>query len=264
MQIYYQGKGDRGLSEQEIEKEIVQMGQRMNRSLELGQQLNKLAWPNVPHDLTKIEELLKVGANPNINVDDELQECLLHKLACHDKYNRLLELLLRYEANPHQENFRSCTPLHNAAWWGAVKNTILLLDAKAKVNICNKYKETPLHYLLKAMSTIQPNHYLHYLETAQALIDRGADLQNMKDLAGKTAIEKAIKLARHPRKINEFDSLFRRKLAQDLFTKLQSLTTTTSYLSRLPLDLLKVIPLFVTDEEYRTKKYTGGSFCGDV
>lgn len=234
-------------------------------SLQLGKQLNKLAWPNFPENLQEIEQLLKAGANPNIQVDKE-GDTLLHKFARKDRYNALLALLLKYEANPRKENAFKLTPLHYAAINGAVTNTKLLLQANVPINIKDRVGDTPLHSLCRYLLNVKPLKHHAHLEVARILVNAGADLSQINK-NGYTPIGffSSKRLGQYP-PIYEFQYLLRKKIAENFLNDLkQAHQQQDNYFALLPRDLLEPIALASTDEEYRAKPQVYyGSFTGDV
>lgn len=253
------------------DSELVRMGQELGRSLVLGEQLNKLCWPNDPSDcwpilpnLQEIELLLKAGANPNIEVDKESKECLLHKCAYDDYYNPLAALLLKYDAYTRKGNSREQTPLHIAAAQGAVGNVKLFLQVM-HVNSRFISSDTPLHSLAKNLIVLRPIDHKKHLEIAKLLLDAGADVTDAND-KGETPITIiSSKFLEHYPPIHEFHYLFRKKMAQSLLENLRSMRQEKAYyFSLLPIELIEQLSLYGTNKEYQTKPFIDFGFPGDI
>ncbi len=123
--------------------------------------------------------LLDAGANVD-NAGPKSETPL--KLAC-DAYgsppvDRLVELLLRYGANPEKYQKGSDGPLHYAAMFNQFGALKLLVEHKADVNRPGAYKRTPLIYAASSAASA---------EMVRFLIDHGADI-HAKNAAGENAL----------------------------------------------------------------------------
>lgn len=245
--------------------QIIQMAQETNRQLELGEQLNELCWPDVPTDLQAVEQLLRTGANPNIDVDDTLQECLLHKLARSDTHSPLIALLLKYQAYARKDNIYGQTPLHLAAANGAPQNTALFLR-EISVN-ATPYKigdeDTPLLSLAKHIINTKPENPGPYLEVAKILINTGANLKYLnRSNNTPTDMFSSTFLGSYPH-TDKFEYLLRKEIAEDSIAKLKSMQQLRrNYWSLLPLEIIELIAIYDTHEEYQSRpsRYTGFSW----
>ena len=133
------------------------------------------------------------GINADVNAEDKdnytvLHMCLLQRKKGIEKErnDQVIEILLKYGANPNASNSRNITPAHYAAKFHnfEVLQVFLSGKIKANVNAQNEDGNTPLHY------AIIPN-YNNELErnkVVDLLIANGADL-TLKNNKGLTPIE---------------------------------------------------------------------------
>ena len=155
------------------------------------------------HDLHMLERVLKNGANPNALYDDlarlmDNETALMHVLYLNDKgnYDKFVEMLLEYGANPDIIDSDGETSLMNMAYNGKSDMVLLLLEYGADPNITdiptpgdnalmyaikgyirdyvvykyNTYDETEpdtksIEYILEAGSDIDYSKIMEYVET---------------------------------------------------------------------------------------------------
>lgn len=130
--------------------------------------------PSPPPFLSCVRELLRRGADANAG-DRQLLQFPLHEAAIRARCD-LVELLLKYQASPHQQlvvdhasvssPISDGTPLHIAANDGFCSSIEVLLNHGADANARGFAGETPLH--LAAMNG--------HVRAVGLLIRRGADL----------------------------------------------------------------------------------------
>ncbi len=124
--------------------------------------------------------LLDHGVDPNVPIQEGTQSPLghreqahtvgwtaLHSAAQHDNL-AIVELLLKYGANPNSVDYRGETPLHSAAQCNNLPAVELLLKHGANPNSADRYGVTPL---LIACRRGYP-----YKRLIRTLIDAGADI----------------------------------------------------------------------------------------
>jgi ankyrin repeat protein len=110
-----------------------------------------------------VEKLLRAGANPNIAYRNKISNCLnLHILPLAIRNNtidllKIMHLLLDAGADPNKPGFDRKTPLHEAARWGNIKATLLLLRYGAHPLMKDARDNTSLDY---AQAEYHSTHYL--------------------------------------------------------------------------------------------------------
>lgn len=92
-------------------------------------------------DMSKVEELLKKGVNPDAR--DSFGGTALHA-AMFQKNIKIIQLLLQYKFDINAQGPQNgYTPLHDAVWSNNIEAVKLLLDEGAKTNIKGKDGLTP-------------------------------------------------------------------------------------------------------------------------
>jgi len=130
----------------------------------------------------RVKELLKKGANPN--VQDEYGWTPLHE-AAYKGHVDVVELLLEHGADPNIQSKNGLTPLHEAAYKGHVDVVELLLEHGADPNIQNEYGDTPLHWAASEGP----------VDVVKLLLEHGAN-PNIQNKDGWTPLHKAALLGR--------------------------------------------------------------------
>lgn len=75
-----------------------------------------------------MEELLRLGADPNLVLDDGAAAVHLAARASHPRALHCLRMLLRWGADPNARSAEGLTPVHVAAAWGCCGALELLLS----------------------------------------------------------------------------------------------------------------------------------------
>ena len=167
-------------------------------------------------DVTRIQTMLKAGANVNAEDKEGLGLTALHYAAGYG-HAAAIEVLLKAGANVHaKDKYAGKTPLHIAAFWGHAAAIEVLLKAGANVHSKSKDSkdgQTALDYaasrghaaaidiLLKARANVNPKSKggwtpLHYAArdghaaAIEVLLRAGANV-DAKDNVGKTAFDVA-------------------------------------------------------------------------
>ncbi|XP_055547631.1 ankyrin repeat domain-containing protein 49 [Wyeomyia smithii] len=106
--------------------------------------LERLAlWAAGENKLEVLEEVLRKKPSVVSAVDDDGYTSL-HK-ACYNNNRIMVELLLRYGANPNARTELGWTPLHSACKWNSAECVALLLQHGADINAVSQGEQTPLH-----------------------------------------------------------------------------------------------------------------------
>lgn len=134
------------------------------------------------NQISELQSLLAIGANPNIRDADSGLTPLL--MAARQALEQVAKILLDAGADPYV--YGRCsgnTVLHHACQGGSAEVTQLLVDAGALVNAVavTEGRETPLHIALR----------LGHLACAEVLILAGADL-HLSNGAGQTSLQIAV------------------------------------------------------------------------
>jgi|GEM_PF-6267121 hypothetical protein len=99
------------------------------------------------NDIAEIEQELKAGMNPNFVFYGYSPLTLAaDDVAADDADEKVVELLLRYNADVNMPNWDTMTPLMYAAKRGNASMVQLLLAHKAKVNIADQFNNTALTF----------------------------------------------------------------------------------------------------------------------
>lgn len=128
-----------------------------------------------------VELLLKYGANPNI--EDGYYETPLWK-ATFKNYKKTVILLLKYGANPDCYNYNYDTPLLRAAYNGFSEIAQILIEKKANVNCACKSGYTPLHWAF----------LFEHIKIVKLLLANGGDIY-LRNKQGLTPLAYARKFA---------------------------------------------------------------------
>lgn len=147
-------------------------------------------------DVSRVEELLAGGLNPNFHVTEDSVEDpyqdevtpLMIAVAAPRSTAEIVRLLLAYGADPNKPDKRNASPLHSVCWGGdgsverdgrtTEELIFTLIDAGADPNLRSKGK-MPLHQAVSG-EWGSPT-------SVRALLKRGADV-NARDKDGKTAL----------------------------------------------------------------------------
>ncbi|MDX1295594.1 MAG: ankyrin repeat domain-containing protein [Sulfurimonadaceae bacterium] len=115
-------------------------------------------------DYDRVERLLTWGENVDIQ-NIPYKQRPLH-LAVYNEHPNIVELLLKFGANPNARMNNGQTPIFVASYFGDIKSMKMLIAKGAKVNIKDHLGSTPLH---KATEGDSP-------EAVKLLLEHGADL----------------------------------------------------------------------------------------
>ena len=150
-------------------------------------------------NLKQVQTLLKSG----IDVNDIKQDSKLLHAAVYEDNIKIMELLIRYQADVNLLNKGGHAPLHSVR---SVDVAQKLIASNANVNAENQYKLTPLHSVLTAAiaqkliehnadvnaQSVKGNTPLHLarnVKIIQKLIEHNADV-NAQSVTGDTPIER--------------------------------------------------------------------------
>ncbi len=118
-----------------------------------------------------VEMLLKYNANPNIKSSDDFT---MLSIATTNSNIKMMKILLYGKANPNQTSANNFCPLHYTVFHNQLEATKLLLLNGASANIKGLYGWTPLHFACREQN----------VEMVKLLLANNAD-KNIKDVWGR-------------------------------------------------------------------------------
>ncbi|MGC9385274.1 MAG: ankyrin repeat domain-containing protein, partial [Kosmotogaceae bacterium] len=127
------------------------------------------------NQFSKLEKLLSCGANPNEekDIDGGIQTPIF--MACADRRKEVVQVLLKFGANPNYLSKVWGTPLYVATCIRDVEICELLIDSGADVNLSRAYSLLPFLPKLSKKSPISIAAQRGYLEIIKLLLDRGCN-----------------------------------------------------------------------------------------
>lgn len=96
-----------------------------------------------------VEELLRLGADPNLVLDDGAAAVHLAARASHPRALHCLRMLLRWGADPNARSAEGLTPVHVAAAWGCCGALELLLSRGGDPTLRDQDGLRPLDWALQ-------------------------------------------------------------------------------------------------------------------
>eukprot|EP01125_Pyxidicula_operculata_P008837 TRINITY_DN292_c0_g1_i1.p1 TRINITY_DN292_c0_g1~~TRINITY_DN292_c0_g1_i1.p1 ORF type:complete len:2964 (-),score=944.30 TRINITY_DN292_c0_g1_i1:25-8748(-) len=138
----------------------------------------------VSRGLSTIVETLLNEYKANVNAVNKLKQTPLQNAVQQSK--SLVELLIKYKANPNIADENNYSPLHvvcNSRDFSLAK---ILIEAKANPNARDNEKRTPLHYAINSATSSMESS----VELEELLLEAGADASAV-DIEGRTPLHYA-------------------------------------------------------------------------